>query len=162
MWTTSLPSTCPNKNEITMWPPLGFRKSIIYNIIQISWFLVACSRSSDCRARRSVGSELNYTPRFFFLREFLSRPLLEQAGFLDLFWRWEVKIRFLRNEMIYFTAFSFGYTATFFQTWIRATCLTSYPKQTTRQPSISFVIDDYRPIIVATNDSENWLSLYAD
>ena len=65
--------------------------------------LVACSRHSDCRARGSVGSELNCTPgkrggggklgaesertspfpplvcpRFFFLREFFSRALLSE------------------------------------------------------------------------------------
>ena len=43
---------------------------------------------------------------------------------ISWFWRWEVKIP--PWEMMYFTAFSFGYTATFFQTWIRATCLTSH------------------------------------
>ena len=65
--------------------------------------LVACSRGSDSRARRSVGSELNCTPRkrggrekegggmrprepfpplvcprFFFLPEFFSRALLSE------------------------------------------------------------------------------------
>ena len=69
----------------------------------------------------------------------------------------------LQEDMTYFIAFSFSYTATFFQTWIRATCLTKLSKQTTRQPSISFTIEDYRQIIiiVATKDSEKWLSLYA-
>ena len=34
--------------------------------------------------------------------------------------------------------------------------------KTTRQPNISFVIENYRQSIVATKDSENWFSLYAD
>ena len=44
---------------------------------------LACFRGSN-RARRSVGSDLNYTPgklvscRFFFLREFFSRALLSE------------------------------------------------------------------------------------
>ena len=69
----------------------------------------------------------------------------------------------LQEDMTYFIAFSFSYTATFFQTWIRATCLTKLSKQTTRQYSISYTIEDYRQIIiiVATKDSEKWLSLYA-
>ena len=51
--------------------------------------LVACSRRSDSRARRSVGSELNCTSGkrergeqrgtlIFFLREFFSRALLSE------------------------------------------------------------------------------------
>ena len=74
-----------------------------------------------------------------------------------------MKWRYASWEMIYFTAFSFGCTATFFQTWIRATCLTKLSKQTTRQPSISVTIKDYRQIIiiVATKYSEKWLYLYA-
>ena len=67
----------------------------------------------------------------------------------------------LQEDMTYFIAFSFSYTATFFQTWIRATCLTKLSKQTTRQPSISVTIEDYRQIIVATKYSEKWLYLYA-
>ena len=59
--------------------------------------LVACSRLSESRARRSVGSELNCTVHrengsslhsFFFPREFFSRALLserlEQAKILPL------------------------------------------------------------------------------
>ena len=81
------------------------------------------------------------------------------------FWTYfeDEKWRYACWDMTYFIAFSFSYTATFFQTWIRATCLTKLSKQTTRQYSISYTIEDYRQIIiiVATKDSEKWLSLYA-
>ena len=81
------------------------------------------------------------------------------------FWTYfeDEKWRYACWDMTYFIAFSFSYTATFFQTWIRATCLTKLSKQTTTQPSISFTIEDYRQIIiiVATQDSEKWLYLCA-
>ena len=75
---------------------------------------------------------------------------------LDLFWRWEVKIRFLRNNAFH-CVFIRLHGNTFSNLKTR-----NLSKQTTRQPSISFVIEDHRQIIVTTNDSENRLSLYAD
>ena len=75
---------------------------------------------------------------------------------LDLFWRWEVKIRFLRNNAFH-CVFIRLHGNTFSNLKTR-----NSSKQTTRQPSISFAIEDHRQIIVTTNDSENRLSFYAD
>ena len=59
-----------------------------------------------------------------------------------------------------FTAFSFGYTANLNMHNLSGN-YRDLSKQTTTQPIISFVIEDYQQIPVAKNDSENLLSLYA-
>ena len=53
--------------------------------------------------------------------------------------------RYASWEMIYFTAFSFGCTATFFQTWVRATCLTSF--QSRPRGSRAFCYDELWKIL---------------
>ena len=79
---------------------------------------------------------------------------------LDLFWRWEVKIRFLRNNAFHCVFIRLhGNTFSNLKT---SNLSHKLSKQTTRQPSISFFIEDHRQIIVTTNDSENRLSFYAD
>ena len=80
-----------------------------------------------------------------------------------------MKGRYTSWEMTYFTAFSFGCTETFFQTWIRATCLTSFQSRPrgSRAFRVSSTIIDRQERLLSTNHRRdgrfrNWLSLYAD
>ena len=79
---------------------------------------------------------------------------------LDLFWRWEVKLRFLRNEA--FHCVFIRLHGNIFSNLKKRNWSHKLSTQTTRQPSISSAIEDHRQIIVATNDSVSRLSLYAD
>ena len=64
-----------------------------------------------------------------------------------------MKWRYASWEMIYFTAFSFGCTATFFQTSIRATCLTSFQSRprSSRAFRLSSTIIDRQEPLLSTN-----------
>ena len=87
---------------------------------------------------------LNFITQCFHRRWFGAEKSITQISWVVSYFEDE-KWRYASWEMMWFTAFSFRYTATFVQTWIHATCLKSYQdlsKQTTRQLSISFVITD--------------------
>ena len=64
-----------------------------------------------------------------------------------------MKWRYASWEMIYFTAFSFGCTATFFQTYIRATFLTSFQSRPrgSRAFRLSSTIIDRQERLLSTN-----------
>ena len=79
---------------------------------------------------------------------------------LDLFWRWEVKLRFLRNDA--FHCVFIRLHGNIFSNLKKRNLSHKLSTQTTRQPSISSAIEDHRQIIVATNDSVSRLSMYAD
>ena len=89
----------------------------------------------------------------------VEKSIVQILWFLDLFWRWEVKIHFLRNHVFYCVFVRLH--GNIFSTLNTCNLSHKLSKQTTRQLSISFVIHDYRLIIIATNDSKNWWSLYA-
>ena len=79
----------------------------------------------------------------------------ENIVVLDLFWRREVKIRFLRNDAFHYV-FS-RLHGNFFSNLKTPNLSHKLSKQTTSQPSTSFVNEDHRQIIVVTNHSESML-----
>ena len=83
----------------------------------------------------------------------VEKSIVQISWFLDLFWRWEVKICFLRNYVFYCVFIRLH--GNIFSNLNMRNLSHKLSKQTTRQLSISFVIHDYQLIIIAMNDSKN-------
>ena len=128
--------------------------SVICLVASRNEYRILCETWS-CELLRCLAGDRKSTPKFH-----CTMFSLQISWLLGLFWRWEMKICFLRNYV--FHCIFIRLHGNIFSNLNTHNLSHKLSKQTTRKLSISFVIHDYRLTIIATNDSKNWLSLYAD
>ena len=106
--------------------------------MSFAWKMNILGETWTCKLLCCLARDRKSTPKFHYTKRRCwcfhrswfgeEKSVIQISWFLDLFWRWEEKIRFLRNDVFHFL-------------FIRLHWLS---KQTTRQPRISFVIEDHR------------------
>ena len=93
----------------------------------------------------------------------MEKSVIQISWFLDLFWRWEVKIGVLRNDV--FHSVFIGLHGNTFSHLNTRHLPHSLSKLAARQPSSLFFIEDYGQIIIVMKDSKKmdifvcWLAL---